>query len=302
MKRLRYVMVSLMLGLLLTNCGGNGTACSNASNMKEILKGEIRTFDYAVATAEGTSLTKSAQVYLPYGYNAADPDKKYNVLFLAHGGGDHQGSFFDASRSPKPLDAVMDSLVTYGLAEPMIIVCPTYYKGIDDLQKDMSSTIDDCRNFHVELHEFLIPAIEKSFQVFTTRDHRAYGGFSMGALSTWYQLGYGLEDIKYFVPLSGDLWTYNEDGQKQRAEESATWLNSRVEQSGYSAHDFFVWGYTGSNDIACKPENALVGALMGNAPMFEYGVNLHYSVFEGGDHQYKYINQYLGEVIPALFK
>lgn len=301
MKRIFLATAGLALAMTLTQCCGTAQKTADDDSMP-LMKGTVSTFNYDVTDGTGGTISKTAQVYVPQEYDKTDTAKKYNVLYLAHGGGDNQGSFFDPQRSPQPLDAVMDSLTTAGLAEPMIIVCPTYYTGTDDPHKDMQSTIDDCRRFHAELRDFLIPAIEREYNVFTTREHRAYGGFSMGSLSTWYQLAYGTDEVKYYIPLSGDLWVYDDDGQKVSAAEAAGWLQERLAAIPYGKHDVSVWGYTGSRDIACRPENALVGELMQHDGLLEYGVNLRYSVFEGGDHQYKYINQYLAEVIPSLFR
>lgn len=264
-------------------------------------KGFITPFNYEVSTVKG-HFTKTAQVYIPACYDANDKDTLYPVLFLAHGGGDNAMDFFSGNRGQRPLGDIADELIDNGKMKPMFIVCITYYKGDDDPDKSMGNTIDDCLYFHRELRNDLIPALEKNYNLYKTRDQRAYGGFSMGSLSTWYQLAYGLNEIKYFIPLSGDLWVYDRQQVKQPADVAARWLNEQVEKTPYRGHDFEVWGYTGSRDIACKPENALVGALMLQAPLFEYGVNLHYEVFEGGDHQYKYINQYLTNALTHLFQ
>lgn len=88
----------------------------------------------------------------------------------------------------------------------------------------MESTITDCRNFHKELRKYLIPAVGKTYNTYlrtfddasitATREHRAYGGFSMGALSTWYQIAFDPAVAKYYLPLSGDLWVYDENQPK----------------------------------------------------------------------------------------
>ena len=53
---------------------------------------------YALEAIFGESpitMEKSMWVYTPYGY---DPSKKYNVLFLMHGGTDNEGYWFGQGR------------------------------------------------------------------------------------------------------------------------------------------------------------------------------------------------------------
>jgi len=42
-------------------------------------------------TYTGINGTKSLNVYLPYGY---DPNKKYNIFYLMHGGGENENTIF----------------------------------------------------------------------------------------------------------------------------------------------------------------------------------------------------------------
>ena len=63
----------------------------------------------------------------------------------------------------------------------------------------------------------LIPLVESRYRTYTqqtdleglqaSRNHRAIGGFSMGAVTTWYALEYTLDYFKYFLPISSDGWS-----------------------------------------------------------------------------------------------
>ena len=279
-----------------------------ANYILKFVKKHIKSSDHGVNTfyydadRGGRKVQKSAEVYTPACYDKNDHRTRYNVLYLLHGGGDCSKSFFDGSHGSEPLGQILDSLIACKAIDPLIVVGATYYERDDKKTMGMEGTIVDCLNFHEELHGWLIPAMEDYYNVAAGREHRAYGGFSMGALSTWYQLCYGLEDVKYYIPLSGDLWTYDDDSVKQSAEESARWLNDRIGEQGFGPDDFVVIAHTGSKDIAYEPETALVEAIKEYAPVFKYGENLTYTVFEDGDHSYRFINQYLKEDLPKLFK
>lgn len=275
-------------------------------------KGKVETFRYKT-DINGNSVEKRAQIYLPYGYNPKDKSKKYNIIYLIHGGGDNTTSFFSDPRSPLPLTRVLDHLIEDGTIDPVIVAAPTFY--LDDTNIG-THTFDESvaltRDFHKELHDAIIPAIESNYNTYykdnkdieATRDHRAFGGFSMGALTTWYQLAYAPDDVKYYIPLSGDLWVYDNQGNKMSADVAAAWLNGKVAESKYP-HDFVVFGYTGTDDIAGNPEKALFEALRTHAPLFKINqpdANARLVMKNGGKHYYGDINEYLYEILPLLWK
>lgn len=276
-------------------------------------QGRIEEFFYT-AKSNGKSLKKHARVYLPYNYDASDKKTKYDVLYLMHGGGDKTTSFLTPPQDWLPLRQVLDHLIADGKMRPIIVVTPTFY---DDDENIGSNTMNDgiarTRNFHTELQNDLIPVVENAYNTFIegtdsmavtrSRSHRAYGGFSMGALSTWFQLAYGVNAVKYFLPLSGDLWIFNDKNERQDAKTAAIWLNDQLKSSPYG-NDFEVYGYTGTKDIAGNPQKNLVEALSKNASLFRYNkpnANLRFEMKEGGQHFYGHINEYLYWALPLIY-
>ena len=277
-------------------------------------QGKIEEFKY-MAHKNGRTFQKHARVYTPYGYKAKDKKTKYDVLYLMHGGGDKTTSFLTPPQDWLPLRNILDNLIAEGKMRPIIVVCPTFYDDDENIgANNMGDAITLTRDFHTELQNDLIPTVEKKYNTYLegtdsiavtkSRDHRAYGGFSMGALSTWYQLAYGVNAVKHFLPLSGDIWAYNEKGEKQDAKFAAEWMNSMLEKSPF-AHDFEVYGYTGTKDIAGNPEKATVEALHKYAPLFRYATpdaNLRFSMKKDGEHFYGHINEYLYYALPLIYK
>ena len=277
-------------------------------------QGKIEEFKY-MAHKNGRTFQKHARVYTPYGYKAKDKKTKYDVLYLMHGGGDKTTSFLTPPQDWLPLRNILDNLIAEGKMRPIIVVCPTFYDDDENIgANNMGDAIALTRDFHTELQNDLIPTVEKKYNTYLegtdsiavtkSRDHRAYGGFSMGALSTWYQLAYGVNAVKHFLPLSGDIWAYNETGEKQDAKFAAEWMNSMLEKSPF-AHDFEVYGYTGTKDIAGNPEKATVEALHKYAPLFRYATpdaNLRFSMKKDGEHFYGHINEYLYYALPLIYK
>lgn len=277
-------------------------------------KGRIETLTYTVHR-RGKTMTKRVQVYVPYGYKAKDKKVKYDVLYLMHGGGDNTTSFLTPPRNWFALRDVLDHLIEEGRMRPILVVCPTFY---DDDQNIGANRMEDAtamtREFHTELQNDLIPVVETKYNTYLkgtdslavtrSRDHRAFGGFSMGALTTWYQLAYGVNAVRTYIPLSGDIWVYDAQGKKQDARTSAEWINGMLEKSPF-AHDFQVYGYTGTKDIAGNPMKAVVEALGQYAPLFRYrtpDANLYFAMRENGEHFYGHINEYLYLALPIIFK
>ena len=278
-------------------------------------KGKIEEFHYT-AVRNGQKMDKRAQVYVPYGYNPKDKKTRYNVVYLMHGGGDNTTSFLTPPNDWLPLAQVLDHLIEDGKMAPVLVVCPTFYNDDKNIGANrMDDATKQCRDFHIELQNYLIPTVELKYNTYLqgktdsiaiakTREHRAFGGFSMGALCTWYQLAYGISAVRNYLPLSGDIWTYDAEGKKQDAYKSAEWMNQQVSTSGYG-DDFQVYGYSGTKDMAGDPEKKVIGELRQFAPTFRYGgpnENIRFSMKEGGQHFYGDINQYLYYAFPLIWK
>lgn len=280
-------------------------------------KGRIDTLRYNVAV-DGKNFTKEAIVYLPFGYNASDKDTKYNVLYLAHGGNDNPGSFFALDRTATPLNQIADHLIEEGKMNPIIIVSASYYPPKEsEGMYGMENTITDCRDFNKEMRRCIIPAVGEKYNTYlrgsededitASRGHRAYGGFSMGALSTWYQLAYDPDAVGKYIPLCGDLWIYDESGNKKDARSAAEWLNNQLAATPWRDNDIQVYAHTGTDDIAYQPELDLIEAIASDACLLKYSPditegNVHFNVFPKGVHTYDYVNQYLMNAMPMLWQ
>ena len=68
-------------------------------------------------------LTKDAWVYLPYGY---DPDQKYNIFYLSHGGWSNETTIMGTNTDPNSFKNVIDHAIEDGKMRPMILVMVTY--------------------------------------------------------------------------------------------------------------------------------------------------------------------------------
>lgn len=180
--------------------------------------GTVERIDYRTDVYEdGAVYEKYLNVYLPYCYDPADTERKYNVLYYQH------GNTCDPELVNKPeYRRMLDCLFDKGLAEPCIIVYTTYYFDVMEDVKTRKTTgyvpagdggYDGViPNFYKEYIKDIIPAVELKYNTFlsensaeaimASRDHRAFSGYSRGAVCTWYMLHNNFEYFRYFAPMS----------------------------------------------------------------------------------------------------
>ena len=181
-------------------------------------KGTVERVDYTTDVYEdGKTYQKYCYVYLPWGYDSEDKSKKYNVLYYQHGN-TCEPSIFSIGGNKPMLDMLFDS----GELDPCIIVSTTYYfDPMGDAEERIRSGMVPAGDggwegikgyFWKEVIENIIPAVETRYNTWledgsaeaikASRDHRAFSGYSRGAVMTWRMLHYGFEYFKYFAPMS----------------------------------------------------------------------------------------------------
>ena len=238
-------------------------------------------------------LTKEAWVYIPYGYSE---DEKYNVFYLSHGGWSNETSLMGTDEAPRVFKNIIDNAIQDGKIKPLIIVLPTYNNTSEEDSGDYSLAIRLTNNFHNELVNDLIPAVESRYSTYAedttpeglkkSRDHRGFGGFSMGSVNTWNTFRYCLDYFRYFMPMSG---SYSLDGQ---------YMADLVTEQGYTSNDFFIFAASGTNDFAYSAFKAQIMAMADHSGgMFklannEADGNMSFLEREGYSHDGKASDEY----------
>lgn len=251
--------------------------------------------------------TKYFNVYLPNGYSQSDTSKKYNVVYLMHGGGEDENLLFGGPGQNKELKVIIDNMIAKGDIKPVIVVTPSFNKGNNDVA-----------GFPQELSTTLIPLVETKYNTYlksnsttdmkASRDHRAFGGFSMGSVCTWYTFINCLDYVKYFMPFSGDCWALGSTAGSSKPTETAQYLADVVKKSGYKApQDFKLFCATGSDDIAYPNMRPQMEAMKKYTNTFIYSSdikngNFYFMVANGGTHWWGWINQYIYNLLPDLFQ
>lgn len=234
---------------------------------------------------------QTAAVYLPWGYD--NSDRRYNTLYLIHGGGDSPASWFGSDDLLKNL---LDHMIADGKLEPLIVAAPTYYED-GCTRKGIADSHAAVKAYGPVLRNVVVPLIEKTFRTAPGRGHRAIGGFSMGGVTTWFAFLEAMDLFRWFLPLSGDCWAFGELGGSSHAAETAALLADHAR-----GQDFYLHALTGTEDIAYPNLNAQIEAMQAYRKEFRGGENFFYSLLEGGVHQYPDIRRYLYHALPDLFR
>ncbi len=251
-------------------------------------------------------IKKDALVYLPYGYDKTKDD--YNVFYFMHGGGGNSDEVFGGIEARTDLKNVVDNMIANGDIEPLIIIAPSfYYEGTTEALTSTKAAGALTQNFHHEFIKDLIPAVENNFRVKSGREHRAFGGFSMGSEATWNIFAKALCEVKYFLPMSGDCWAIELQGGLSRPKETVQFLINSVKNSGVAKTDYNVFACTGDEDIAYNPMNSMLNEMMIHPDFFEFGTdfsksNFVYCLAAGGIHTYDYCYKYCYNALPHFFK
>lgn len=233
---------------------------------------------------------RTAVVYLPFGYNQDDTEKKYNVLYLMHGGGGASTSYLGMAGAPNQLCWIIDNAIANNEIEPLIIVCP-----------------NDTGAFFIELRNGLIPAIDSNFNTKATRDARAFGGFSMGSVATWNVFLHCLDLIKNYIPMSGDCWACGSTGGKNFPEKTALALSKSDFMDDYK-NDYLIFAATGTNDSAYPNMSPQIEAMKQFPEYFSYTTkdfsagNLMYYIVKGNVHSYTNTYEYIYNGLKLVFE
>ena len=277
----------------------------------EMRRGTLRRLDYA--GAQGAR--KYAMVYLPYGYDD-EPGRRYDILYLMHGGGGNPDSWLDSC----PFKNMLDHSFAAGEAEPMIVVFPSFYLDGPRRSDGINEAFEhgSVLTFQKEeLTQCLLPAVEGVFrgyaegtapeQLQRARGHRGFGGFSMGCVNTWYAFSLNLAYFSVFLPLSGDSWALGVKGGSAHPAQTAALLRESAEALGLGPEDFRIYAATGTEDIAYPNLTPQIAAMRAQGDFFRFSAdygkgNLHYLLGEGMEHTYDAVLQYTYNYLPYLFR
>ena len=190
---------------------------------------------------------------------------------------------------------------------PVIVVCATF--DAQNQPQNFSRSVEELSVFHRDLRENLIPYVESRYHTYAedvteeglqaSREHRAFGGFSLGAVTTWSQFIYNLDYIQYFVPMSGDCWIMGTYGGLYQPVETVDYLEQVVADGGWSGDDFYIYQGIGTDDPIWDQTDSQIQEML-TRDLFT-PENLHYAIIQGGRHDIDACERYLYHALPNFF-
>lgn len=256
--------------------------------------GTLETIDYMTplyGIDESQEMEKHLQVYLPYGY---DESQQYNVMYIMHGGGESE--YYWLNDTPvyegtkamgKTTKGMIDNMVKDGKMEPTIFVAPTSLapKGLEEGEGEGESR-GAGYDFGKEFREVIVPLVEAKYSTYcagdvseenliATRDHRGFGGFSMGSACTINQIMMkNLDIVSWFGAWSGGGAPIEE-------------FKAAIDSFGPDMNINYMYNGNGTSDFALEGHQELYnGILEQMGDKFQDGKNLCWICFKGGSHAY----------------
>ena len=258
------------------------------------------TLDYV---RDSAPISKTAYVYLPYGYDGNDTETRYNILYLMHGWGGHAGEYFEFAS----IKNMFDNMIVNGDIPPLIIVSASFYN--ENSNTNFSGSIEEFRAFHLDFENALMPAVEGEYHSYAlsasdedlraSRDHRAFGGFSLGSVTTWLELCHDTDYIRWFLPMSGSCWYYGTYGDFQ-FKNNVDFLEQLMLDKNLDERGLFIYHAVGTND-AVKSQSIGMAEEMMTRDIFSSD---HYMFYQkdGGYHDFDAVQEYLYNALPLFFQ
>ena len=264
------------------------------------LHGSIDTLAYE-QSYEGTVYDKQAFVYVPDSYSPARP---VNVLYLTH------GWWGNAAGLAAGVAPVVDKLEASGEVSPTIVVFATYYPdrsfATDDYEEDYALN----RFFATTEIDTLIDTVESRYTTFARRDtsdqslrasrrHRAFGGFSMGATTTWDVFALRPQYFYGYMPMAGESWIGREEDADE--EHLAELVTAGAVREGYGQGDFRILASVGSEDPALWDMTPQLDELRQDYPDLMTETSLQLWIDDGESHSSTSVANQVEHNLPLLF-
>ncbi len=225
-----------------------------------------------------TNRYRACWVYTPASYQA-NPEKRYPVVYIQHGGGQDETSWFQGGK----IDLILDNLIARGDAEEMIVVANSgaciieaeegkFYTGkIEDV------IVNDC-----------VPFIDGRYRTIADRTHRAICGLSMGGGHTR-RIGFNHPD--YFANVG--IFSSGECFPTVTSDSDWTELFTDVEKFN-SLFDYVV--------VACGDADLRYDKTYADVtPYIEKGLNIEFKGYKG-QHEWNVWRYCAKDFVQKIFK
>ena len=176
-----------------------------------------------------------------------------------------------------------------------------YYSDSQSALHDIKEAGVLTKHYHNEFKNDLMPVIDSRYRTVADRDHRAFGGFSMGGETTWEMFLNCLDLVKNYIPLSGDCWIVEEKGGATFPEKTSALMKEYLKEKGFDGLSYNVFAFTGDEDIAYPALSAQIKAMLADGWNNGPDKVLKFESWKEGTHCYEYIYEYIYNIVAEIF-
>ena len=273
----------------------------NSNHRGKVTKIKYSSKDYAT---NSKNIIKEAYVYTPYGYDENNKNIKYNIIYLMHGWTMTSEHYIYKCN----IITLLDNMIQKKIIEPLILVSATF--DAENKPQDFGLSVKELRVFHKDFRENLIYAVETKYNTYAnrskniqdyinSREHRAFGGFSLGSVTTWHQFIFNHDLIKYYLPMSGSCWYFGGFADYYPVE-TCDFFEKMIKENSLDKKGYFIYATTGLYDGIKHQMDVQMKEMLKRKKIFTIDKVVYFYKFDGY-HDLKAVEEYLYNALPFFF-
>ena len=273
----------------------------NSNHRGKVTKIKYSSKDYA---KNSKNIIKEAYVYTPYGYDENNKNIKYNIIYLMHGWTMTAEHYIFKCN----IITLLDNMIQKKIIEPLILVSATF--DAENKPQDFGLSVKELKVFHKDFRENLIYAVETKYNTYAnrskniqdyinSREHRAFGGFSLGSVTTWHQFIFNHDLIKYYLPMSGSCWYFGGFADYYPVE-TCDYFEKMIKENSLDKKGYFINATTGLYDGIKHQMDVQMKEMLKRKKIFTIDKVVYFYKFDGY-HDLKAVEEYLYNALPFFF-
>ena len=273
----------------------------NSNHRGKVTKIKYSSKDYAT---NSKNIIKEAYVYTPYGYDENNKNIKYNIIYLMHGWTMTAEHYIFKCN----IITLLDNMIQKKIIEPLILVSATF--DAENKPQDFGLSVKELKVFHKDFRENLLYAVETKYNTYAnrskniqdyinSREHRAFGGFSLGSVTTWHQFIFNHDLIKYYLPMSGSCWYFGGFADYYPVE-TCDYFEKMIKENSLDKKGYFIYATTGLYDGIKHQMDVQMKEMLKRKKIFTIDKVVYFYKFDGY-HDLKAVEEYLYNALPLFF-
>ena len=203
---------------------------------------------------------------------------------------------------------LLDNMIQKKIIEPLILVSATF--DAENKPQDFGLSVKELKVFHKDFRENLLYAVETKYNTYAnrskniqdyinSREHRAFGGLSLGSVTTWHQFIFNHDLIKYYLPMSGSCWYFGGFADYYPVE-TCDYFEKMIKENSLDKKGYFIYATTGLYDGIKHQMDVQMKEMLKRKKIFTIDKVVYFYKFDGY-HDLKAVEEYLYNALPFFF-